>query len=115
MLKFCLRAVIALPAIALAWFVLAPAPARANCYELFGCTNSDYYKVSQLTQASCQILWEMRNQIYKENGYCLHTPKAIDAFGNAGCVHDDVADVPLNDAEQHNVSAIKEAEAANGC
>jgi len=79
---------------------------RANCYELFGCTNSDYYKVSQLTQASCQILWEMRNQIYKENGYCLHTPKAIDAFGNAGCVHDDMADVPLNDAGQHNEFGI---------
>ena len=77
------------------------------------CTNSDYYKVSQLTQASCQI--QMRNQIYKGNGYCLHTPKAIDAFGNAGCVHDDMADVPLNDAGQHNVSAIKGAEAANGC
>jgi hypothetical protein len=45
-----------------------PAPAAANCYETFGCTNSDYYKVAQLKQASCQILWEMHNQIYKENG-----------------------------------------------
>jgi YARHG domain len=94
-------------------------PARANCYELFGCTNSDYcsdyYKASQLKQASCQIVWEMRNQIYKENGYCLRTLKAIDTFGNTGCVHDDVADVPLNNAKQHNVSAIQEAEAANGC
>jgi hypothetical protein len=43
---------------------LAAGPARANCYELFGCTNSDYYTVAQLKQASCQILWEMRNQIY---------------------------------------------------
>jgi hypothetical protein len=41
--------------------------------------------------------------------------KGDDAFGNAGCVHDDMADVPLNDAGQHNVSAIKGAEAANGC
>jgi hypothetical protein len=56
-----------------------PAPARANCYELFGCTNSDYYKVAQLKQASCQILWEMRNQIYKENALLL--PHAA---GNSG-------------------------------
>ena len=41
----------------------APLPAQANCYELIGCTN----------------------RIYKENGYCFHTQKAIDAFGNAGC------------------------------
>ena len=93
----------------------APAPARANCYETFGCTNSDYYKVAQLKQASCQILWEMRNQIYKENGYCFHTQRAIQAFGNAGCKYDDAGDVPLNKAERHNVSAIKKAEASNGC
>ena len=92
-----------------------PAPARANCYELFGCTNSDYYKVAQLKQASCQILWEMRNQIYKENGYCFRTQRAIEAFGNAGCKYDDAGDVPLNKAERHNVSAIKKAEASNGC
>ena len=43
-------------------------------------------------------LWEVRNWIYKENGYCFHTPKAIKAFGNAGCKYDDAADVPLNAA-----------------
>ena len=63
----------------------------------------------------CQILWEMRNTIYKENGYCFHTQRAIEAFGNAGCLHDDAAKVPLNKAEKHNVSAIKQAEHAKGC
>ena len=95
--------------------VASPSPARANCYELIGCTNTDYFKTSQLKQLSCQILWEVRNTIYKENGYCFHTQKAIDAFGNAGCQYDDVADVPLNDVERNNVSSIKTAEANKGC
>jgi hypothetical protein len=66
-------------------------------------------------QLSCQILWEVRNTIYKENGYCFHTQKAIDAFGNAGCKYDDSGAVPLNAAERHNVSAIKKVEAKKGC
>lgn len=70
------------------WLCLRPNPARANCYEIFGCTDSQYYAVLQLKQESCQILWEMRNAIYKECGYCLHTQKAIKAFGNAGCLYD---------------------------
>ena len=93
----------------------SPSPARANCYELIGCTNKDYFKTSQLKQLSCQILWEVRNTIYKENGYCFHTQKAIDAFGNAGCKFDNAGDVPLNAAERHNVSAIKKVEAKKGC
>ena len=93
----------------------APLPAQANCYELIGCTNKDYFKPSDLQQLGCQPLWEVRNWIYKENGYCFHTQKAIDAFGNAGCQYDDVAEVPLNDIERHNVSAIKTAEANKGC
>lgn len=95
--------------------VASPSTARANCYELIGCTNTDYFKTSQLKQLSCQILWEVRNTIYKENGYCFHTQKAIDAFGNAGCKFDNAGDVPLNAAERHNVSAIKKVEAKKGC
>lgn len=64
---------------------------------------------------SSQILWEVRNTIYKENGYCFHTPKAIKVFGNAGCLYDDADAVPLNAAERANVSAIKKAEAKKGC
>jgi hypothetical protein len=89
--------------------------ARANCYEQIGCTNSDYFEPWQLKKLSCQILWEVRNTIYKENGYCFHTPKAIEAFGNAGCLYDDAGDVPLNAAESSNVAAIKKAEAKKGC
>jgi YARHG domain len=90
-------------------------PTWANCYELIGCTNSDYFKTSQLKQLSCQILWEVRNTIYKERGYCFHTQKGIKFFGNAGCQYDDVTLVPLNDVERSNVAAIKKVEAQKGC
>ena len=99
-----------------AFAVSMPAtPAGANCYELIGCSNKDYYNLSDLMQLGCQPLWEVRNWIYKENGYCFHTQKAIEAFGNAGCQYDDAADVPLNDAERHNVTMVKKAEANKGC
>ena len=90
-------------------------PARANCYELIGCSNQNYFKSSDLMQLGCQPLGEVRNWIYKENGYCFKTPKTIKAFGNAGCLYDDVAQVPLNQFERHNVKAIKKAEARKGC
>ncbi|HEX2447757.1 MAG TPA: YARHG domain-containing protein [Methyloceanibacter sp.] len=77
--------------------------------------DKDYYKQSDLMQLGCQPLWEVRNWIYKENGYCFHTPKAIQAFGNAGCKYDDAADVPLNAPERHNVKVIRKVEAKKGC
>jgi hypothetical protein len=95
--------------------VMTAQPANANCYELVGCTYKDYFKSSDLLQLGCQPLWEVRNTIYKENGYCFHTSKAIKAFGNAGCKYDDAGDVPLHAAERYNVKAIKKAEAKKGC
>jgi hypothetical protein len=95
--------------------VVAPNPARANCHETFGCTNSQYFDPSQPKQASCQVLWETRNWIYKENGYCFHTSEAIKVFDNTGCVRDDVAAVPLNGFERANVEAIKQTENSKGC
>jgi YARHG domain-containing protein len=97
------------------FLLFAPGPASANCYELIGCTNSDYFKAAQLKQLSCQILWEVRNTIYKEEGYCFHTQRAIKVFGNAGCKYDDAGAVPLNGAERYNVRAIKKIEAKKGC
>jgi hypothetical protein len=95
--------------------VAAAIPAQANCYETFGCTDSEYFAAKQLEQASCQVLWEVRNTIFKERGYCFGTPKAVKAFGNAGCLYDDVASVPRNDFERANISAIKEIENNKGC
>ncbi len=93
----------------------APSPATANCYELIGCTDQDYFKPHQLKQLGCQPLWDVRNTIYKENGYCFHTAKAIKYFGNAGCKFDNAGDVPLSAIERHNVSAIKKVEKNKGC
>lgn len=58
---------------------------------------------------------EVRNWIYKENGYCFKTPKAIKVFGNAGCLYDNAADVPLNKFEKYNVNVIKKVEKQKGC
>jgi hypothetical protein len=93
----------------------APSPARANCYEVIGCSDGQFFKSSDLKQLSCQALWEVRNWIYKERGYCFKTPKAIKLFGNAGCQFDDITQVPLNQFEKYNVKAIKKVEAQKGC
>ena len=90
-------------------------PARANCYELIGCSNQDYYKTSDLMQLGCQPLWEVRNWIYKERGYCFKSPKAIKGFGNAGCLYDEIVQVPLSMVERANVKTIKKAETKKGC
>ena len=100
---------------ALIGLAVAASPARANCYEIIGCSDSQYFKLSDLKQLSCQSLWEVRNWIYKERGYCFKTPKTIAAFGNAGCLYDDVTQVPLNEFEKYNVKAVKKVEAKKGC
>ncbi|WP_431557063.1 YARHG domain-containing protein [Methyloceanibacter sp.] len=111
MRKIC-ASVAAGAAIALA---VAATPALANCYELIGCTDKDYFKPYHLKQLGCQPLWDVRNTIYKENGYCFKTAKAIKYFGNAGCLYDNAADVPLSNVERHNISAITKVERSKGC
>jgi YARHG domain-containing protein len=81
--------------------VVATSPAKANCYENFGCTDSEYFVAHQLEQVSCQVLWEVRNIIFKERGYCFGTAKAVKAFGNAGCLYHDVARVQRFRARQY--------------
>jgi hypothetical protein len=102
-------------AAAIAAMVLQPSQASANCYELIGCTNKDYFKPAQLKQLSCQFLWEVRNRIYKENGYCFKTKKAKQELGNAGCIYHDMGAVPLNAYERANVGAIVKVETQKGC
>jgi hypothetical protein len=91
-------------------------PARAACYEDVGCTDSDRFSSRELASlASCQVLWEMRNGIYAENGYCFETPRGIRAFGNDGCRYHNQSSVPMNAYERGNVGAIVKAERALGC
>jgi hypothetical protein len=102
-------------AAAVAAMVLQPSRASANCYELIGCTNKDYFKPAQLKQLSCYNLWTVRNTIYKKNGYCFKTIKAKEEFGNAGCIYHDMGAVPLNAYERANVGAIVKVEKQKGC
>jgi len=64
---------------------------------------------------SCQSLWEVRNLIYQQNGYCFQTERARNAFGNSGCWITNQSEVRLNAYERENVARISQAEKAKGC
>lgn len=64
---------------------------------------------------SCQELWVMRNQIFKNAGYCFKTQKAISYFGNGGCVYQDQDDVPLSAMDKIVIRDAKKSEARQGC
>ena len=59
------------------------APSHADCYEVIGCTDSDWFKGYDLEQLSCENLWHVRNRIYDENGYCFSTDRGRQAFDNS--------------------------------
>ena len=63
----------------------------------------------------CFDLWVQRNSIYKAYGYCFKTAKAINYFGNAGCMYDNEGDIPMSRADRNTVLAIKKRERALGC
>jgi hypothetical protein len=63
----------------------------------------------------CKDLWVMRNQIYKDNGYCFKTTKAISRFGNAGCSFDSLSAVPLSDLDRSVIRDIKTSERRQSC
>ncbi len=63
----------------------------------------------------CSDLWVQRNAIYKANGYCFKTRKAINYFGNAGCLYDNAATMPMSGADKGRVLAIKKREKQLGC
>ena len=64
---------------------------------------------------ACFRLWVERNEIYKANGYCFKTQRAISHFGNAGCEYDSEADVPLSRSERARIARIIAEERALGC
>jgi YARHG domain len=64
---------------------------------------------------SCQELWQMRNAIYKSGGYCFKTPKTIQTFGNAGCLYDNEAEVPISDIDRDTLAQIRKSEKRQSC
>ena len=63
----------------------------------------------------CSDLWVQRNAIYKANGYCFKTRKAINYFGNAGCLYDNAGTMPMSGADKSRVLALKKREKQLGC
>lgn len=63
----------------------------------------------------CSQLWVARNSIYKAAGYCFKTQRAISYFGNAGCMYDVEAALPLARGERARINAIVAQERMNGC
>ena len=64
---------------------------------------------------ACSRLWVQRNQIYKDNGFCFKTERAISYFGNAGCQYDYEGDVPLTRGERARIARIIADERSLGC
>jgi hypothetical protein len=89
--------------------------AHAACYEEIGCTDEDEFAEEDLEELSCRALWELRNVIYFDHGYCFKTSRAINFFGNDECEIEDAEDIEFSDIEQHNINAIVEVEDDKGC
>ena len=90
--------------------------AAAECYDVFGCTDRDRFRVGDLLSGpNCEFLYVMRNQIYAEHHYCFQTPRAIAAFGNQGCVSRNPNALGMSALELGNASTILQAEHAKGC
>lgn len=71
--------------------------------------------VKDVLDFDCDQLWFGRNSVFKEAGYCFKTPRAIAAFGNAGCRYDDIGAVILTPENGNFVQAIQNAERAKAC
>jgi Domain of unknown function (DUF4424)/YARHG domain len=77
--------------------------------------NGNENAAAPLVNIGCDGLWYQRNSIFKTAGYCFTTPRAIKAFGNAGCQYDDVKNVPLSEAQRQTIDEITRVEAAKRC
>jgi YARHG domain len=64
---------------------------------------------------TCNELWTSRNQIFKDQGYCFRTARAIRVFGNAGCRFDQIADVPLSASQRAEIGEIERYEQIRAC
>lgn len=94
----------------------ASSPALAECYDVFGCSNRELFRLSDLANGpNCDFLYTMRNTIYAEHHYCFRTPRAIATFGNQGCTSGDPNALGLNAVERANAATILKAERALGC
>ena len=95
---------------------LAPLPAFADCYDVFGCSDKNSFRLNDLLDGpNCDFLYTMRNAIYRQHGYCFKTARAIATFGNVGCSVDNANNLGLNALERDNAALIVRAESIKGC
>lgn len=94
---------------------LGAAPAKADCFEVIGCTDSDWFDGDDLEEFSCENLWHVRNRIYDEHGYCFSTERGRAMFDNSDCWIKNQEDVELSEIETHNVDEIVDAEEEKSC
>jgi YARHG domain len=94
-----------------AYFVTAFAALAASSALAIPATAGDI----QGDAYGCKELWTMRNEIYKNNGYCFKTAKAISKFGNSGCSYDVLSAVPVSDQDRSVIRDIKKSEARQRC
>jgi hypothetical protein len=96
-------------------------PVLADCYDLLGCSDSAEfsahysYLVSAANGPTCDFLYQMRNRIYAQHGYCFKTARGISEIGNQGCTTSDMNKVALNKFERDNAATILKAENARHC
>jgi hypothetical protein len=111
----------ALTAVTLAAALAGAAPVWADCYDVVGCSDQNLfsnhygYLSSYADGPTCDFLYQMRNRIYAQHGYCFKTPRGISEIGNDGCYINDQAAVPLSHIEHLNVATIQRAERAKAC
>jgi hypothetical protein len=67
------------------------------------------------TGMTCDQLWIARNSIYKMRGYCFKTERAIQHFGNGGCIYHNESDIPFTQAERALIAQYAAQERAQGC
>jgi len=67
------------------------------------------------TRAIAELGINVYSDAKTRSGATASAPKGDDFFSNVNCQYNDVALVPLNDAERYNVAAIKKVEASKGC
>jgi len=90
---------------------------RSLCFPLLAAAllSSGMASPAFANPQACAELWTARNEIYKAQGYCFRTKRAIAAFGNAGCQYDNVEDLPLSANDHRAIADIVQQERALRC
>ena len=103
---------------AVLFFLALPATASAACFEGIGqtgCTDGETFSRGAFLSLSCENLWQVRNSIYDDHGYCFRTEAGKAAFDNSDCYENDVAQLRFNQHEQANVDLVVSVEKEKGC